>query len=305
VADGGEIAAAFRALAEDAAQAGESIGTSIARWTGDTADIEDENVARTLAADAENTRTITAIKPDPGNLADGAGGEGAGTGGGTPNRIAELLSGGGGPSGAGDITDAARVPGDAGASDVRSFRGNPEGAAYGQSTWADAQTTMTPDEREALWNYSGENPPGVSDPPDYRDINGFLRGKNPGSPAVSDHIASMDRALSIKPVPEDLEVIRETGTSAFDRPVEMLPGSVQHEPGYLSTALGPDPTFDVTQTKPVLHLDVPAGTPAMYMDGLSQFPSERELLLGHGLSYQVDRVENIGGRWHIYGRIVP
>lgn len=284
MAGGGEIAAAFRALAEDAAQAGESIGKSVGRWFEDTADIEDENVNRTLSADAENARALNAIRPGPGDLADGAGGA-AGGAGGTPGRIAEMLSG------------------DSGG--VRSFGSNPEGAAYGRSTWADAQANLSPDERAALRDYSSENPPGVSDPPDYKDINGFLRGQNPGSPAVDSHIAAMDRALGVRPTPENLEVIRETGASAFDRPVEMLPGSVQHDPAYLSTALGPDPTFDVTQTKPVLHLDVPAGTPAMYMDGVSRFPSERELLLGHGLSYQVDRVENIGGRWHIYGRVVP
>lgn len=39
----------------------------------------------------------------------------------------------------------------------------------------------------------------------------------------------------------------------------------------------------------------------MYMDGVSQFPSERELLLGRGLPY---RVENVAGRWHIFGRII-
>lgn len=36
MADGGELAAAFRALAEEAAQAGEDIGDSAARWFEDT-----------------------------------------------------------------------------------------------------------------------------------------------------------------------------------------------------------------------------------------------------------------------------
>jgi hypothetical protein len=48
-----------------------------------------------------------------------------------------------------------------------------------------------------------------------------------------------------------------------------------------------------------------AGAVDMGGNGVSQFPSERELLLGHGLSYQVDRVENVAGRWHIFGRIIP
>jgi hypothetical protein len=191
------------------------------------------------------------------------------------------------------------------AADIRTFGSNDEGAMYGRSTWSDAQGRLPAEQREALWGYSGEKAPGSIGPPDYKEINGFLRDRSPGSAEISESVDSLDQALGIKPVPEDLVVIRETGSSAFDMPVEQLPGSVQHEPGYLSTALGPDPTFDPSATKPVLHLEVPAETPAMYMDGVSQFPSERELLLGRGLSYQVDRVENVAGRWHIFGRIIP
>lgn len=176
---------------------------------------------------------------------------------------------------------------------------------YGRSTWSDAQGSLSAEQREALWSYSGEKAPGGTGSPDYKEINGFLRDRSPGSAEISKSVGSMDQALDIKPVPENLAVIRETGSSAFDRPADQLPGSVQREPGYLSTALGPDPTFDPSGTKPVLHLEVPTGTPAMYMDGVWQFPSERELLLGHGLSYQVDRVENVAGRWHIFGRIIP
>jgi hypothetical protein len=89
MADGGELAAAFRALAEDAGQAGEDIGNSMGRWFEDTADIEEENVNRTLAADAENADALSAIRPNPGDLADG----GAGDAGGSTNRIARLLNG--------------------------------------------------------------------------------------------------------------------------------------------------------------------------------------------------------------------
>lgn len=93
MADGGELAAAFRALAEDAAQAGEDIGNSISRWFEDTADIEDENVARTLAADSESARALDAIRPDPGNLPeDGAGDVTGGSEG--VGRIARLLDDG-------------------------------------------------------------------------------------------------------------------------------------------------------------------------------------------------------------------
>lgn len=80
----------FRALAGDAAQAGENIGNSMSRWMEDTASIEDENVARTLAADAENARAISAIRPHPGNLTE----SGAGAGDfGKPSFISRILGG--------------------------------------------------------------------------------------------------------------------------------------------------------------------------------------------------------------------
>jgi hypothetical protein len=90
MADGGELAAAFRALAEDAGQAGENIGNSMGRWFEDTAGIEEENVNRTLAADAQNADALNAIRPDPGNLLDGGAGD---TEGSSTNNIARLLNG--------------------------------------------------------------------------------------------------------------------------------------------------------------------------------------------------------------------
>jgi len=104
MADGGELAAAFRALAEDAAQAGEDIGSSIARWTEETADIEDENVSRILAADAENARALRAIRADPGDIPvsdNSAADSGA-------NEVARLLSGDEAP---GNSDIAAEIPG--------------------------------------------------------------------------------------------------------------------------------------------------------------------------------------------------
>jgi hypothetical protein len=57
----GELGAVFQGLAEDAGEAGGEIAESIAKFTDDTAAIEDANVDRTLAAEAENTRAANAI----------------------------------------------------------------------------------------------------------------------------------------------------------------------------------------------------------------------------------------------------
>ena len=67
----GELSAVFRALAADTDQAAGNIAGAMARFTETTADTEDGNVARTLAADAENARAITAIGREPDTLAGG------------------------------------------------------------------------------------------------------------------------------------------------------------------------------------------------------------------------------------------
>ena len=67
----GELSAVFRALAADTDQAAGNIAGAMARFTETTAATEDGNVARTLAADAENARAITAIGREPDTLAGG------------------------------------------------------------------------------------------------------------------------------------------------------------------------------------------------------------------------------------------
>ena len=67
----GELSAVFRALAEDTDQAAGNIAGAMARFTVTTADTQDGNVARTLAADAENAQAIAAIGRDSVTVADG------------------------------------------------------------------------------------------------------------------------------------------------------------------------------------------------------------------------------------------
>jgi hypothetical protein len=75
----GELAAVFKGLAEDAGEAGGEIAESIAKFTDETANIEDANVARTLAADADTARAAASVGkdvgPQVGGLEDSAGGD--------------------------------------------------------------------------------------------------------------------------------------------------------------------------------------------------------------------------------------
>ena len=58
----GELAAMFRSLADDTGEAAGSMAAAISRFTVATADTEDANVARTLAADADTARAVEAIR---------------------------------------------------------------------------------------------------------------------------------------------------------------------------------------------------------------------------------------------------
>lgn len=60
----GRLAAVFKGLAVDAEQAGKNIAESVASVVEKTADIEEVNVARTLAAEEENAGSFTGLAAD-------------------------------------------------------------------------------------------------------------------------------------------------------------------------------------------------------------------------------------------------
>ncbi|NJC72171.1 hypothetical protein HC031_20975 [Planosporangium thailandense] len=215
------------------------------------------------------------------------------------NRIDEALGSGGPPRRTPDTPS----PSPHEPTGPRTFSSNAEGARYGQTTWEQAQNQLTDDQRHFLNGYTRERDPRPGEAPNYKDINGYLRGRSPGDPQVEAAVRHMDEAMRIQPVPEDVVVLRETGYEAFNAPMRRLDGTVQCDPAYLSTALGNEPNFK-PQAPVVLHLQVPAGTPAMYMEGLSVYDSEHELLLGRNLPYLVERSEEVGGRWHVYARVI-
>lgn len=96
MAGGGELGAAFRSLAEDAAQAGENIGKSVSRFYDDTAERADASADTVMAAEDANTRAAEAVRPkepaipagsDPGT------GPAGGSGAVRDNPVARMLRG--------------------------------------------------------------------------------------------------------------------------------------------------------------------------------------------------------------------
>lgn len=176
---------------------------------------------------------------------------------------------------------------------------NAEGAQYGAEHWNKYTESLPQDELKALYEYTTE-PPAA---PSYADFNGALRGSAPITPELQSGINAIDNALAGSPTIEDIIVKRGTGFSHWgDDPAELV-GDVLTEPGYLSTSLG-DAAF--TKTPAVLHLRVPEGTPALYVEKVSAFAgAERELLLGRGLEFRVNRaVLDDAGKWQIFAEVI-
>ncbi|WP_030044834.1 ADP-ribosyltransferase, partial [Streptomyces resistomycificus] len=181
---------------------------------------------------------------------------------------------------------------------------NQAGLAYGNSYWNQFLDDLPADSREALRTYSGN---------EYDLINGHLRFGNPVDDSLMHTIGEMDKVMGARPVPEDIMIVRGTGVDhiridgrPLKSPLEME-GGVFDDKAYTSTALGktPPPPFD---QKPVhMHLRVAKDTPALWIDHLSKYPGERELLLASGSKYKVTRVfmDEADGKWHVYGEVLP
>jgi hypothetical protein len=180
---------------------------------------------------------------------------------------------------------------------VRTFATNAEGTDYGLRTWAGVGDRLTFPQREALLDWGGSG---------HMGINGSLRsGWPPRSEEIDGLIRNIDDALRISPTPEPVSVVRVTTPRAFDVPMEAVVGTVQRDRGYLAAALGPDPTHgDIEALAVVEHFDVPAGTPAIFMNHVADHLRERELLLARDLPRVIDDARLVDGVWHVHGRIL-
>ncbi|MZE79245.1 protein phosphatase, partial [Streptomyces sp. SID5475] len=185
------------------------------------------------------------------------------------------------------------------------FVNDADAARYGAAYWNDYADSLSPSQKEAFLDYTKEtNPGGVT----YHEINGFLRGDSAyDTPAVRHDIAEIDRAMAARPVPEDVMVVRGTGLGHLNlsSPLEME-GRVFDDGAYMSTSLGDQPVSAFAGKEAVLHLRVPQGTPATWVERVSAFGGgERELLLARGSAFKVTRVFWDNGQWQVYGEILP
>ncbi|QBI52220.1 ADP-ribosyltransferase [Streptomonospora litoralis] len=187
---------------------------------------------------------------------------------------------------------------------ARTFEDNSEATRYGQDHWNDYVDNLPADQKESLYNYTTEPP---QSHPTYVEMNGQLRRGETLDPDVADDIANIDKAMAGRPIPEDVVVTRGTGLGHIKVHPADMPSVAEGfpDPGYMSTSLG-GPAGGFASAEAILHLRVPAGTPALWVERISQFGGgERELLLGRGMTYTaVDSVFS-NGQWHVYGTVTP
>jgi len=173
---------------------------------------------------------------------------------------------------------------------------NTAGKAYGDAYWNDYLDNLDPEAHNALHTYSDHY---------YTQINDPLREEVKLSDDMQHVVDNMDRVMGSRPVPENIMVVRGTDVSYLKlRSLLEMQGNIYDDLGYTSTSLGKDPAFAF---QPVhLHLRVPEGTPALWIDHISANKGERELLLARGTEYKVTRVfQDEAGKWQVYGEVLP
>ena len=185
---------------------------------------------------------------------------------------------------------------------ARTFADNAEGLQYGRDQWVGVADTLDPEVRASMTDYTREVP--ASGGVTYRDINGALRAGPPYPAEVAPHIQRIDEAMAARPLTEDVIVTRATDIDHWGAPAQDVAGRTFDESSYLSTSLGE--VADAFKNKDaILHLRVPEGTPAMWVEAVSVYGStERELLLGRGLRWLATRSVQIDGKWHVFGEVV-
>ncbi|MDY0816310.1 putative T7SS-secreted protein [Kitasatospora purpeofusca] len=187
---------------------------------------------------------------------------------------------------------------------AKTFESEAQASQYGADYWNDYATHLPETQRKALYDYTCE--PSATDGPTYRELNGYLRSGNGGSPEILQRISEIDEALAGHPIPENVMVSR--GTDLYHVPMQpsQMVGKTFTESSYTSSSLG-GPAEVFADKQAVLHLRVPEGTPAIWVEKVSYYgESERELLLSRGLKWRADRVfRDDSGQWQIYGELVP
>ena len=157
-------------------------------------------------------------------------------------------------------------------------------------TWCDDWlATLTGTQKSAVVSYTGSV---------YEAMNDYLRTKGIyGAPDRTKQLIRQCRAaLKKASIPEEVIVrrgsgynmLKELGIDISEANKDKLIGGIVQDFGFLSTS--PDPSGGFSSSIEYI-IKIPKGSQAMYVAPISQFPSERELLVNCGGKFMVDDVE--------------
>lgn len=146
----------------------------------------------------------------------------------------------------------------------------------------------------------------------YSTINALLRGKTAYGGNLdyyAEYAVSIQSAM--KPITQSITVYRGTGPEQFPgltymsgfNDIKAFEGTVIKDPGFVSTSVYSNTAFS---NKVRMEIELPEGTPAMYVKAWSTLKGENEMLLAAGLKYHVVSVTNEGsGITKVKLRVVP
>ncbi|MGG0397441.1 ADP-ribosyltransferase, partial [Bacillus toyonensis] len=165
---------------------------------------------------------------------------------------------------------------------------------------------LTPQiEKDAVRGYTGI---------DYEDINSYLRSDYfdvRDQEKIKRSIQQMDLAFSRVRLYEDMIVYRRASESAFgyqegtlvnEGVIDMeqfemfknrFQGKYKKDPTYISTSIVKDVAEGFSNRPILLKIHVPKGVPAMYLDPLTHFSGEMELLLPRNRTYKVKTISPV------------
>ena len=157
-------------------------------------------------------------------------------------------------------------------------------------SWCDDWlATLTGTQRSAVVSYTGSA---------YEAMNDYLRanGAYDASDRTKQLIKQCQAALKKASLPEEVIVrrgsgynmLKELGLDISEANKDKLVGGIVQDLGFLSTS--PDPSGGFSSGIEYV-IKIPEGSQAMYVAPISQFHSERELLVNCGGKFMVDDVE--------------
>lgn len=152
----------------------------------------------------------------------------------------------------------------------------------------------TASQRASLRYYTSNN---------YTKMNGYLRGQtSTTTPALNRHIAQAQAGM--RPSTKPITVYRGTSFSQFGGTYvdESIVGKTFEDKGFMSTSVGGRAAFGGSV---LLQIECPTGTPMAFVQSISHYSDENEMLLAAGTRYKVMSVTKEDGQTVVRVRVTP